>query len=466
MARRALALTVTVAAASAADPRFPPVQLWLCSGGAPNQTWSLNATGQPAGATRILQRSLAWDLNGPLNATGTAVHLVRPLNSASQTWRWDAPHGRWSSDFAPGKCAVPVAAFSGAPLQLAPCGESKLEAFAYDAAAGTFTLAADPTLCVDGGTVAGSCAAPPTSALPFCDAALGPGARAADLASRLTVAELGLLLSNKNVGVPRFSIASIGYGEALHGYNRPCLATPVAGSSGCPTSFPHLHLIGGSFNRSLWHAVAAAIADEGRAYFNLDNRSSHLITWAPDINPFRDPRWGRGQEVASEDPVHLSEFIYEYARGLQEGEDEAHYKLISTAKHFSGYDLENNTDPTGAYWYRMNFTAVITRKDAAQFYWPPFLSAVQRGRVASIMCSYNSVCLDCDPTMLNGTGVPSCADDALQNGMLRGAWGFDGFIVSDCDAIREITGGHHYAATGLGGAVDGINGGTDVDCTF
>lgn len=274
----ALSLSLSFAAAQS-DPRFPNVQLWLCAAGATNQSWALNSTGLPAGSTRISQHGRNWDLNGPKNTTGTNVHLVQPLHSASQSWRWDAARGRWSSDFAPGKCAAPSAAVSGAPLLLAPCGASALEQFVYDAAAGTFALAADPTLCVDGGTVAGSCAAPPTSALPFCNAALGPAARATDLAARLTVAELGLILSNDNVGVPRFGIARIGYGEALHGLLRGCIATPVAGSTGCPTSFPHLHLVGGSFNRSLWHSIAAAISDEGRAYFNLANRSSHLITW-------------------------------------------------------------------------------------------------------------------------------------------------------------------------------------------
>jgi beta-D-xylosidase 4 len=229
-------------------------------------------------------------------------------------------------------CAVPRGAFAGAPLVLAPCGSSALEAFTHDAAAGTFALAASPSLCIDAGTAAGSCADAPTSAFPFCDPALDARARAADLAGRLTADEAASLVSNENFGVPRFGIARVGYGEALHGYLRECVATPVPGSTGCPTSFPHLHLLGGSFNRTLWHAVAAAIADEARAYFNLVNRSSHLVSWAPDINPFRDPRWGRGQEVASEDPLHLSEFIAQYARGLQEGEDAAHIKLVSTAK--------------------------------------------------------------------------------------------------------------------------------------
>jgi len=301
----AAAAALLAAAARAQDARFPPVQLWACGGASSaNQTWTLNATGQPAGTTRVSNpRGLFWDLDGPRNATGTLVHLVFRLSSLSQDWRWDAARGRWASAFAPGMCAVPRGAFAGAPLALAPCGSSRLEEFAYDAAAGTFSLAAAPSLCIDSGTAASTCASAPTSAFPFCDAALGARARAADLAGRLTVDEAASLVSNENFGVPRFGIARVGYGEALHGYLRGCVATPVPGSTGCPTSFPHLHLLGGSFNRTLWRAVGAAIADEARAYFNLVNRTSHLVSWAPDINVRRLPRRAaRRSARAAHDP--------------------------------------------------------------------------------------------------------------------------------------------------------------------
>ncbi len=106
----------------------------------------------------------------------------------------------------------------------------------------------------------------------------------------------------------------------------------------------------------------------------------------------------------------------------------------------------------------------MSRKDAVQFYWPPFLSAVQKGKVASIMCSYNSVCLDCDAANITGTGIPSCADSELQNDMVRGEWGWDGFFVSDCDAIGNIYNTHNFTPSAAGAAVAGILGGTDVDC--
>ena len=257
-----------------------------------------------------------------------------------------------------------VAAVAGMPLTLQSC--SLNTSFLLDNSTGAFHLQQDPTLCIDAGAVA-NCSLPPTSGFPFCNPALAPAERAQDLSERMSVGELASFLGNENYGVPRLGVPRVGYGEALHGLLRNCVETPVSNSTGCPTSFPHLLLLGGTFNRSLWHSVAAAISDEARAYFNLVNRTSHLVSWvrgqppahclpaqplphlpllppspctwsqkAPDINPYRDARWGRGQEVAGEDPLLLQEFIKQYAAGMQEGEDPRFIKFVSTAKHFSG----------------------------------------------------------------------------------------------------------------------------------
>jgi len=290
----------------------------------------------------------------------------------------------------------------------------------------------------------------------YCDADLAPAERAADLAQRLSLYDWQSLLQNGNVGVPRFGIPPVAFNEALHGVVFGCGPTHTDNatgytSSGCPTSFPHATLMGGAFNRSLWRSVASAISDEGRALHNSNGYA--LLAWAPDINPFRDPRWGRGQEVAGEDPFHIAEYIYEYARGLQEGEDPRYTKLVSTAKHATGYDLENWAGND-----RNSFTARISLHDAVEYFWPPFESATQRGHVKSIMCSYNAV-------DLGGAGeVPSCAWGWFQMDVLRGEWGWDGFIVSDCGAIADINVGHHYVGNMSAAAAAGILAGTDVNC--
>ena len=298
-----LVLTAAVSLLLVASARailFTPVQLWRCAAdvaASPSQSWLLNATGLPDGSARVtLARAPAaasvWDLNGPSNKSGTSIHLYRPYDNPAQQWHYAADSGLISSPaFARGRCASALYPVAGAPLVLQRCapGAAPLQRFAYDNATGALRLQADASLCVDAGS-ATNCSVPPTSGYAFCNTSAPPAARAADLAGRMQVEELAYFLGNGNVGVPGLGVPRLGYGEALHGLLRECLPTPLQNSTGCPTSFPHLLLLSGSFNRSLWRSVAHAIADEARAYFNLANRSSHLVSWAPDINPFRDPR--------------------------------------------------------------------------------------------------------------------------------------------------------------------------------
>jgi xylan 1,4-beta-xylosidase len=157
--------------------------------------------------------------------------------------------------------------------------------------------------------------------------------------------------------------------------------------------------------------------------------------------------------VFGEDPVGLAAYIYEYGRGMQEGEDSRFIKLVSTAKHFSAYDLEN--------WggnNRFSFTANVSLQDLVQYFWVPFEAATRSGRVNSIMCSYNAVNMD-------GAGeIPSCAWGWANNEVMRGEWGWDGFIVSDCGAVRGIYEGHQYVNDLPHAAQAGLRGGTDVNC--
>lgn len=150
----------------------------------------------------------------------------------------------------------------------------------------------------------------------------------------------------------------------------------------------------------------------------------------------------------------MSEYIVQYAAGLQEGPDDRCIKLVSTAKHFSGYDLEH--------WEgldRQSFTANISSHDLVSYFWPPFMAAAQRARVHSIMCSYNSVSLDGAPE------VPSCAWSWANNDVIRNQWGWDGFIVSDCSAISDFRPArHNYTADLVHAAAAAVLGGTDVNC--
>jgi beta-glucosidase-like glycosyl hydrolase len=173
-----------------------------------------------------------------------------------------------------------------------------------------------------------------------------------------------------------------------------------------------------------------------------------MAFWAPDVNLFKDPRWGRGQEVPGEDPYLTAEYVAHYSTGLQGLDEDRYWRIVSTCKHFSAYDLENwnGTD-------RHHFNAIVEDRDLVEYYWVPFRSCVERAHVQSIMCSYNAV-----------NGVPSCANSLFQNEIARGEWGFDGFIVSDCGAIGDIMNNHRYTNDTDSTCKAGVLGGTDLNC--
>lgn len=214
------------------------------------------------------------------------------------------------------------------------------------------------------------------------------------------------------LGIPTFQWWS----EALHG---------VAGSPGvrfvaptpAATSFPQVIGTGATFNRTLMHTIGEAVSTEARGMSNVHNAG--LTFWAPNINIFRDPRWGRGQETPGEDPYLNAEYAHQFVSGMQRGkEDPTRIKASSCCKHFDAYSLENWNGMD-----RYHFDAICTQQDLVDTYYPAFVACVnpQRGGGSGIMCSYNAV-----------NGVPTCASSQLLTKNLRNAWGFDGYVTSDC----------------------------------
>ena len=167
---------------------------------------------------------------------------------------------------------------------------------------------------------------------------------------------------------------------------------------------------------------------------------------------------GRGQEVVGEDAFHLGEYITQYAQGMQSGEDTRYIKLVSTAKHLVAYDLESWGDVN-----RQNFTASLLQADFVDFYLRPFEVATRAGGVHSLMCSYNSLTL---AGRADVQGVPSCANGAVMNGILRDEWAWPGFVVSDCGAVINVFATHHYASSLLEAVTDTMNAGDDVECNY
>ncbi|KAL9141300.1 hypothetical protein ABFS82_14G093800 [Erythranthe guttata] len=283
----------------------------------------------------------------------------------------------------------------------------------------------------------------------FCDPSLDVKARVDDLVARLTLQEKIGWLVHAAKGVSRLGIPSYGWwSEALHGVSDVGGGSRFTGPVPAATSFPQVILTGATFNESLFQAIGKVVSTEARAMYNVG--SAGLTFWSPNVNIFRDPRWGRGQETPGEDPLLTSKYAAAYVRGLQEREDgdKSRLKVAACCKHYTAYDVDN--------WkgiQRYNFNAVVTQQDMDDTFQPPFKSCVLDGNVASVMCSYNQV-----------NGKPTCGDPDLLAGVIRGEWKLNGYIVSDCDSLNEILYAQHYTKTPEEAAALAVNSGLDLNC--
>ncbi|KAJ7850775.1 glycoside hydrolase family 3 protein [Mycena olivaceomarginata] len=278
-----------------------------------------------------------------------------------------------------------------------------------------------------------------------CDASATPTARAQALIAMFTTDEL---VSNTNVGapgVPRLGAAN----EALHGVaSSPGIVFAASGDFSFATSFPAPLHMSAAFDDPAVKAVGAVISTVGRAFNNAERAGLDYFT--PNINPFRDPRWGRGQETPGEDPFRVAQYAYNFVEGLQGGIDPPQFKVVADCKHLAGYDLEN---PPGT--NRFVFDAVISQQDLASYYLLPFQSCVRDAKAASIMCGFNAV-----------NGLPSCADPFLLQTLLRDFWGFneERWVTADCDAIEFMFDQRHFVPDFAHAAAAGMNAGADLDC--
>ena len=198
------------------------------------------------------------------------------------------------------------------------------------------------------------------------------------------------------------------------------------------------------------HEMATAIGIEGRIKHAQHERAGHsnifegLDFWAPNVNIFRDPRWGRGQETYGEDPFLSARLAVAFVTGMQ-GDDPHYYRVISTPKH---YAVHSGPEPT------RHFTDVdVSKHDEEDTYLPAFRAAVVEGKAGSVMCAYNAI-----------NGEPACASQFLLQHTLRGAWDFQGYVVSDCDAVRNIFNGHHYRPTQPQASAISVIRGMDNEC--
>ncbi|TKW00457.1 hypothetical protein SEVIR_8G110500v4 [Setaria viridis] len=283
----------------------------------------------------------------------------------------------------------------------------------------------------------------------FCDTTLGPAQRAADLVSRLTPAEKVAQLGDVAPGVPRLGVPGYKWwNEALHGLatSGKGLHFDAVGGVRAATSFPQVLLTAAAFDDDLWLRIGQAIGREARALFNV-GQAEGLTIWSPNVNIFRDPRWGRGQETPGEDPAVASRYAAAFVRGIQ-GNVSSLLQTSACCKHATAYDLEN--------WngvQRYSFVARVTAQDLEDTFNPPFRSCVADGGASCVMCAYTAV-----------NGVPSCADAGLLTGTVRGDWGLDGYVASDCDAVAIMRDAQRYAASPEDAVAVSLKAGLDIDC--
>ncbi|MFM2287185.1 MAG: hypothetical protein RL684_328, partial [Pseudomonadota bacterium] len=287
------------------------------------------------------------------------------------------------------------------------------------------------------------CATPVLAAgFPFQDPALATEQRVSDLVARLTTDEKIHQLNNDSAGVPRLGLAPYNvWNEALHGVAR----------NGHATVFPQAIGLAATFDTDRLHEVGRVIAAEARAKHGQlpagggSGLYEGLTFFSPNINIFRDPRWGRGQETYGEDPYLTGRMGVAFIRGLQ-GDDPAHPTAGATAKHYAVH--------SGPELLRHGFDVHPSAHDREDTYLPAFRAAVVDGQVASVMCVYNAI-----------DGVPGCANEALLSKRLRGDWGFNGFVVSDCNAVSDMYSGHHYFKDEAAAAAGALLAGVDNECT-
>jgi beta-glucosidase len=262
------------------------------------------------------------------------------------------------------------------------------------------------------------------------------------LIAQMTLEEKVAQLGHVADAIPRLGVPAYNWwNEGLHGVAR----------AGVATVFPESIGMAATFDEPLIHQVATTIGIEFRAKYSAERAADGstdwykgLTVWSPNINIFRDPRWGRGQETYGEDPYLTSRLGVAFVTGLQ-GDRQDFLQAVSTPKHFAVHSGPETT--------RHSVDVHVSRHDLEDTYLPAFRATVMEGKAGSVMCAYNSI-----------NGQPACANDTLLGEHLRRDWHFQGYVVSDCGAMTDIYSGHHFAGTLEQAAADAFKAGTDLIC--
>jgi beta-glucosidase len=277
----------------------------------------------------------------------------------------------------------------------------------------------------------------------YLDTHLSPQTRAHDLVGRMTLEEKVNQLEDWGTAIPRLGVPDYQtWNEALHGIAR----------AGYATVFPQAIGMAATWDPGIVQGMGNVISDEARAKYNQAQREDNhrifygLTFWSPNINIFRDPRWGRGQETYGEDPFLTSRMGVAFISGVQ-GPDLNHLRAVATSKHFAVH--------SGPETLRHGFNVDPSERDLEETYLPAFRATVTEGHVQSVMCAYNSI-----------DEWPACTNKMLLKEHLRDAWGFKGFVVSDCGAIVDVYQGHKKTTDITHAAALSLEAGADLSCSI
>jgi beta-glucosidase len=282
----------------------------------------------------------------------------------------------------------------------------------------------------------------PTNA-PYLNPSLPIEQRVDDLVSRMALEEKISQMRDHAAAIPRLGVPRYDWwNEGLHG----------VAFGGYATNFPQVIGMAATWDTGLVHEMAETISTEARAKYHQAMREDHhemffgLTFWAPNVNIFRDPRWGRGQETYGEDPFLTGRMAVAFVAGMQ-GDDPKYFKVVSTPKHFA---VHSGPEPL-----RHGFNVNASPHDLEDTYLPAFRAAVTEAHAQSVMCAYNAV-----------DGSPACASPMLLEDHLRDDWHFDGYVVSDCAAVADVATGHKFAPDFAHASAVAVKAGTDLECQY
>jgi beta-glucosidase len=284
---------------------------------------------------------------------------------------------------------------------------------------------------------------PASQSRPWLNPDLPLNQRVDDLISQMTLDEKVQQMRDHAPAIPRLGVPKYDWwNEGLHG----------VAFAGTATNFPQVIGMAATWDAPLVHAMGEVDSTEARAKYNQAMRDNDhemffgLTFWAPNVNIFRDPRWGRGQETYGEDPFLTGRMAVAFVTGMQ-GDDPKYFRVVSTPKH---YALHSGPEPL-----RHKFNVDVSLHDLEDTYLPAFRAAITEAHAQSVMCAYNAI-----------DGAPACANTMLLRDHLRDAWHFDGYVVSDCAAVADIFNGHRYTPDMAHAAAAAVKAGTDLECGF